>query len=104
MNVDHGCYNDQDGYAKCEGTKIWRDAPDQWSTEVPHAFMTSRNPELDRAWYTILHGMSEPLIAIAYMHEAAGKAVDYPRVKIRDLYAFLALTFRGVEVLKEEGE
>lgn len=76
---------------------LWASARQQFRI----LFMTRLKGELEHAWYTIQHCMYDLLIAIASLNEAPDKAVNYPRVKIREIYDFMVSTIpRGV--LKEE--
>lgn len=85
-----------------ESEKIFHDALDQSTTEVVLVFMKMRQAELYYAELKISHGMADPLIAAASMHEFGCTPDDHSGVKIRELYEVMAPTSGGEELLKEE--
>lgn len=62
--------------------------------------MDDKKAELNHAGYEILDAMDNPLFYTSPMQEAASMLMDYPGIKLEELYEFLLSTFPYRETLR----
>lgn len=51
--------------------------------------MGCKKTELKYTWYTILSGITDPVLSLSAMREAAGMPMKYPGLEVEKLYEFL---------------